>query len=211
MIAFKEKFLTYNIVVDGDSIDLGDGSVSASWKNAMLANFPRKIYTHTNVSVSGQQLGGVAPNMISRSSPTAKYNSSYDKNILLMGGGTNDLCHILIDGWPVSHIFDDWQTYYNARIAEGWIVIPRTVLPRSQPACNNIVNFEADRQTYNTLIKNYCTTNGITICNCGDDATIGVAGASDNLTYYNADKVHLESAGATILANLYGTAVLTKM
>lgn len=216
MVGSKTKYPSYNIVIDGDSIDLGAGvgvGSSADFTTQMKISLTRIVYNVTNVAVSGQCLGtGVTPNMISRSNPTSKFDSSYTANILLMGGGTNDICRLLTDGWAVSHIFTDWQTYYNARIAEGWVIIPRTVLPRSQPACGNVVNFNPDRNSYNTLMRNYCTANNITVCDCGADATIGVDGASDNFTYYQSgDQVHLIQAGANILGSLYGASIMSKI
>lgn len=210
----QSKYKSFNIVIDGDSIDLGAGvgvGSSADFTNAMRKKLNGIMYTITNVAVSGQCLGtGVTPNMISRASPSTKYDNNYTANILLMGGGTNDICRLLTDGWGVGHIFTDWQTYYSANTSHYQLIIPRTVLPRSQPACGNVANFNPDRGTYNTSMRNYCTTNNITICDCGADATIGVDGASDNFNYYQSgDQVHLIQAGADILGALYGDAIMS--
>ena len=147
--------------------------------------------------------------MISTARPAPLYNTDYEDNYLLMGGGTNDVCGMISDARTVANIFTDWTTYITDRQSEGFIVIPRTVLPRSQPACGNIINFEADRQILNTLIRDYCTTNSITLNDIGNDPTIGQDEDSDNLTYYNAYKVHLTTAGANILVDAWGDALLT--
>jgi phospholipase/lecithinase/hemolysin len=60
---------------------------------------------------------------------------------------------------------------------------------------------EVDRTTYNTCI----TTNAAgkyTVVDFAANATMGAAGAEDNTTYYNVDKIHPTNAGHQILANI---------
>lgn len=213
-ISISRKIKKVNIVIDGDSIDAGQGTgtgQSAPFINTIMPYLPIIIYKITNVSIGGQTIGSSTPNMITRSSPTPYYDATADKNILLMGGGTNDICIMLSSGYSVANIFSFWQTYYSARLAEGWKIIPRTILPRTQVTCGNLANFENDRNSLNTLIRNFCTANNVYLCDCGADSTIGVNGASDNTTYYNSDKVHLIQAGADILGNLYGEKIILEV
>lgn len=213
-VIIKNKYRKINIVIDGDSIDAGQGvgvGQSAPFTGTICQYLPKLIYGFINVSVGGQTIGSSTPNMITRSSPTPYYDSISDKNILLMGGGTNDICIMLSSGYSVANIFSFWQTYYDARVAEGWKVIPRTILPRSQPDCGNVANFNTDRASLNILIRNFCTANNVLLCDCAADSTIGIDGASDNTTYYNTDKVHLIQAGANILGSLYGEKIILEV
>lgn len=199
----RPKTPTYTLIIDGDSIDDGNGT-SESWIFEVqdgLTMYPR--YLINNVAVGGQNIDGSTPSMVDDTTAPNWYNAARDKNIILMGGGTNDVCSMLLLGRSVANIMTDWTTYVVARQAEGFVVIPRTVLPRSAPACNNLTNFETDRQALNALIVSYCSANGMQINDIGANATIGQLGDSDNLTYYKADKTHLTQAGADILGDGY--------
>src|SRR5262249_47764498 len=88
----------------------------------------------------------------------------------------------------------------------GYQVVVVTILPRSDGATPS--GFEANRQTVNTSIRNGIASFGTVVADAGADATIGVAGASSNATYYG-DGLHLLSAGDAILASVVKTAIDT--
>jgi hypothetical protein len=93
----------------------------------------------------------------------------------------------------------------TARRAAGWKVVILTILPRTQTGCP--ANMETYRTSVNTSIRNNWATFANALADVGADATIGVAGASNNATYYDADKVHPIAAGHLIIKGLVNMAV----
>lgn len=130
------------------------------------------------------------------------YSSSYPRNIALVFTGTNDLYF----GATAATTYANIVTLCQARQAAGWKVVVFTILPRTQAGTPG--SFEADRQTVNTNIRTNRVTFADGLCDTGLDASIGVAGASTDATYYNADQVHLNATGNGVVAGLAYSAVL---
>jgi hypothetical protein len=93
------------------------------------------------------------------------------------------------------------RDYVLRRRAKGWYVIVPTILPRT--GAGTPAGFEADRGTLNTWLLA-----GSSGANAVVDLT-GNANLADstNVTYFNADKVHLTTAGAAEVAAAVQTAV----
>lgn len=196
----------YNIVIVGDSID--GLNYATGWHQALWSLFPQKKLKIFNAAVDGIRIGGSGGNTMLDFAPTTVDTKIIPGavNILLMGGGTNDICSMVALGRSLTDIYNDWVTYVEDRLTAGFdYVIPRCVLPRTQTACAAVVagTFETDRQSLITLQDSYCITNNIDMCRCDLNANIGQAGDSDNTTYYKTDKVHLNPTGGIVLADCY--------
>lgn len=66
---------------------------------------------------------------------------------------------------------------------------------------------ETNRQSYNTLVRSNFAAVADGVADFGADVTIGVAGAQNNTTYYNVDKLHLKDVGYVIVASIAKTAI----
>lgn len=200
----------YNIVVVGDSID---GINYGDWHTQLTALFPAKKIRYLILAVDGRKIGGSGTTMLT-SSETAIVDAavlgSGAVNILLMGGGTNDICAMVADGRTATDIHNDTVTYITGRQSAGYTyIIRRFIIDRQQPACAAVTGnyFQSTRSTLHGLDATYCTNNGIYMVRCDLDSNIGVNGAANSSTYFiqGADpvgKVHLNDTGAGVLANL---------
>jgi lysophospholipase L1-like esterase len=109
--------------------------------------------------------------------------------------GTNDLFFNRTAAQAFESLKRDWAMSR----ALGASVIAYTILPRSN--AGTPAGFETARQALNTLIRGTPWMYDYLV-DVGADSTIGVAGASTNATYYQADQVHPTNAGLEIIANL---------
>jgi lysophospholipase L1-like esterase len=119
-------------------------------------------------------------------------------------GGTNDLYF----GATGAELIALAQTWLTARKSAGWKVVSFTMTPRSNgptPA-----TFEEHRQTFNTWLRANWATYAHAIVDLGADARIGDDGDETDLTYYNADRVHMSDAGYAVVAELVAAEMLTR-
>jgi lysophospholipase L1-like esterase len=118
------------------------------------------------------------------------------KNVLVFWGGINDI----ITGTPnTTTVYNNIVSYCTTARIAGWKVIVRTITPASDAGTTN-ANFEANRQTINTLIRDNYATFADALDDVGDEPIVGQVGDSDN-TYYYIDKVHRTEAGYTYEAS----------
>lgn len=128
------------------------------------------------------------------------YDPTLPRNVLFVWAGTNDLTNVPSN--PTA-AFNNLKAYGVARRAVGWKVIVLTCLPRE-----NSAQYETDRQAFNASIR-ADTSFYDALVDIGADATIGVAGAQNNTTYFQTSKIHLTSAGYAIVATLAIAALAT--
>jgi hypothetical protein len=198
----------YNIVVVGDSID---GLNYGDWQATLKLAFPLKKIRWLNLSVDGRKIGGSGTTMLSESAIVDAAVLPNAVNILLMGGGTNDICAMVSEGRTVTDIHNDMVTYITGRQSAGFDkIIRRFIIDRKQPACAAVAGgvFEANRTSLHTLDVAYCLANNISMCRCDIDNNIGMDGCANNALYFiqGADpigKVHLNTTGAGILHSLF--------
>jgi lysophospholipase L1-like esterase len=196
----------YNIVVDGNSLACGySGTTAYPMYDGMLAASP---------SINGSDYLNVATSGIVTSALTSRAATTVDsllnaglatnRKILLIWEITNDLATGV---QTAAGAYANIKAYCQARRTAGWgKIVVFTCLPRSNAGLR--AGFETDRQTVNTNIVTNAVAEGWAdyVADIGADATIGVAGASDNATYYP-DKIHLTNAGVAI-AKTYVTAAM---
>jgi lysophospholipase L1-like esterase len=141
----------------------------------------------------------------------SKFPADGMRHVVILWGGTNDV----LTGISTTTTYNNIKTYGNARKAAGELVIVFTLQPMGSSA-----SYETSRQALNTLLRaDFPTTTAYTniltgasyadyLVDLGNDATLGVAGAQNDLTYYQSDKVHMTNAGYAIVAALVKNAFL---
>lgn len=191
---------------------LGAGSTSGnSYPSQTVNQLLPQPWGMVNLGVGGQSLGSMVTNAAANVDP--KYNPINDYTIVIvLWGGTNDLG---TGSRTPAQVFADLQTYGNARQAVGWKVVILSLLPRSATS----PTFEADRQTLKgLLLGDFTVPTGFTniwtggsyadaLVDLASDSVIGLPGSQSNLTYFNADQVHLTDAGYAIVAGYVKDAV----
>jgi lysophospholipase L1-like esterase len=144
--------------------------------------------------------GKTTAQMISGGAATVdtRQDSWNPRNWLIAWEGTNQL--------PVStaeESYDLLVQYCQERRAAGANkIIVGTMLPADGRS-------EVERQEYNDLIRTNWDSFADAFADVGDDPTIGQTGDNLNLTYYNADKVHMTDAGYAIVAGIFEDAIET--
>lgn len=185
---------------DGDSQTVGFGVDENSTYPAQLKVLLGRGWFVYNAGVSGQQLTAMQADAATEID-TLLTAWAYTKKICCPWGGTNDITN----GASAATAYSRLVAYCQARQLAGWKVAVFTCLPRT--TTGSVPDFEAKRQDFNTSIRNNWASFADTLVDIGNDATIGVAGAETNATYYQADQIHPTAAADTIIANLANTAL----
>lgn len=108
------------------------------------------------------------------------------QNILLVWAGTNDIG----TGSTAVQTHDRLVAYCKARRLAGKKVIVATCIDRLWTTGSDAI-----RTAYNDLILANWRSYSDGLAHYAGDPVLGVVGASNNTTYYNADKLHLKTAG----------------
>jgi len=185
-----------NLICDGNSLTFGTGSTAGNDYPSQLRTLLGSGYWVTNVGVGGK----TTAQMISGGAATVdtRQDSWNPRNWLIAWEGTNQL--------PVStaeESYDLLVQYCQERRAAGANkIIVGTMLPADGRS-------EVERQEYNDLIRTNWDSFADAFADVGDDPTIGQTGDNLNLTYYNADKVHMTDAGYAVVAGIFEDSVLS--
>ena len=186
------------IVFRGDSLTYGTGAITTT--------YPRRVYDLLG-NVGALDMDGHASEQLNNAVQVdpARYNNSFFKmpRILCLSMGTNDL-NAKVSG---STVYTRLVTRCKTAKATGDSVIVGTVTPCAVLSGTALTAMEAERQVYNELIRTTWNTFADGLADVGNDPTIGVFGAQDNTTYYQADKTHLTDAGYTIIGNIWADAL----
>lgn len=127
-------------------------------------------------------------------------------NILIVEGGATNGLYVQLGNHSAATEFADFQTWWNARIVAGWLpqnIIFVTVLPRQ----DGQGDFYARAAAFNSLVKNFCMSNGCLVADAAADSTIGCDGCEDNATVYHPDKIHFVDAGQVIYSAIVAAVV----
>jgi lysophospholipase L1-like esterase len=177
-----------NLGLDGDSITAG-----------LIGAPPFAMLTANHEAVFATDFGSQGAFMLDLKNQAATVvDPSFlpnVNNILSVFAGTND---IVLGGRTGAQVYADFQTYCAARHAVGWKVVAIDMLPRS-------VGSESDRTTLNAdLDGDTCADAHVrTTCN----TPMWAAGANTNATWYNADTIHPNTNGHSIIATCLQTAI----
>ena len=187
----------------GDSISVGFFSDGNGFASVAMENLGYKETDYWIAAIGGATVVNCLYNDTTNVDPY--YNSSLgpNKNIVCAFMGTNDL---IISGASITTLELNYQAYCQARRAAGFKLIAVTLLPRTVQNGQN-VNFESQRQAFNTWLRANYTNFADALADPGADANIGVPGANTNMTYYYSDGTHLTTAGHAIFAGYIQTQI----
>lgn len=188
-----------NIVFEGHSFfDNQGGSNSFNWAAEQTiiklnATYANRIYRYVSSAISGSKVSDLVARKATAVDPY--YISEYGmKNIMPLWIGTNDVTATVGSG---AATYAEYKSLYNSYVANGWKVIAITMTE----LLSGTGQREAERVIFNNLIRTDLAPQYLI-----DTDLIPELADSDNTTYYNADKIHLVSAGnniiSTALANL---------
>jgi lysophospholipase L1-like esterase len=148
-----------------------------------------------NVGVSGQ----TTEDMIA---DAATQIDVFPRGILVAWEGGND---IYVDNADLAETQARWNAYFSARRAAGWGVgssklVAMTITPRTlfSGAQTIVVN------NFNTWLRANYTTYATHLVDVAADSRLSNA---SNTTYYDADGVHMNTAGYAVVAQLVATAI----
>lgn len=191
-----------NIVCDGNSITAiagAQGNGATSWGGNLSDPFPVQLkaamqpnnpgLTVANYGVGGQNTSAMIADAATQIDPLISNTRS---NILTMWEITNQA----FGSSTVQQIYDLTVQYCQARKAAGWAVIVFTAVPRELNLNGRtIAEYNQRMNDVNTLIRN----NWRSWANALFDVRALPEFATMNSTYFLPDKIHLSSAGHTVL------------
>lgn len=202
----------FNLAVIGDSLQEGYNEAGGLWRTT-APYFPLSFdppsealeclgarFTGVNIAVNGQNIAYFAStNFATRVTPS--FDSTKQKNILVMAIGTNDL--IATNG---NTAYTAYQALRAQAIAGGWKVIGCTVLPRSNVGISNATH-EANRLLFNAaLVADSAGYDAI--CDFAADDRFGQSQGQNSDTNWYFDTCHLTKAGYAVTGGYIASASL---
>jgi lysophospholipase L1-like esterase len=198
-----------HVVCDGNSLTSGSGAVGDNSYPAQL----RALYGGdenvkiTHFGVSGQSTRAMITDGVAQ--VDAVYNAERPFNILLGWEVLNDWKDYTVSEGKTPREASDltitnYWTYLDARRSAGFRTVAFTVLPCTSYALG--AN-ETERSYVNAAIRAGWSAHASALVDVAADSRIGDDGDDTNLTYYNADGIHLNNAGYAVVAELAKAAV----
>lgn len=187
----RKHYANSQIHFVGDSLTVGWGpdtgqGYSFNYPNQTMELLGSGFYNNT--AVAGFTVPLITP-IVNENSLTA-YSNRFDKNVVNVWIGTNDLNTTSKTGAQVgAEILALCQTLRN----QGWKVSVTTCLPRT--AAGVPADFETRRTDLNNYLAANFATSADALVDLRTDAQISAAGASDNTTFFDPDKIHMTIAG----------------
>jgi lysophospholipase L1-like esterase len=184
------------IIFEGDSLTYGGGGLNYV---KYADTYPAKVMADKslidwyNFGIPGYAVTGTNGAINQSSWRITPFYLAGANNIMIVWLGTNDIALLSV---TANDCYNALVTYCQARQADGWTVIVLTMIPRSD---RDVITARND---YNTLIRENYESFASALADVGGDSRIGVDGASNQLTYFTSDKVHLNSAGYAIVAEI---------
>lgn len=176
------------IIADGDSLTYGTGSTGGLTFPAQLATLTGR--TAVNVAIPGKTMTSIRDE-----TATLPYGG-LTNDIMVLYVGTADLG----SGAPASTIGPVLLTAAQRYVAAGLQLVICTLADSQAPT--NPADYETQRQTFNAYIRSNATATGYLVADLAADSRIGDVGDANNLTYFNADKVHMTNAGYAVVAEI---------
>lgn len=193
--AAKTNITNPLIVFDGNSLTYGfDASnYAGTYPTQTMAAIATSCEWY-NIGVSGQ----TTPDMIADvTSQVYPLYTAGRKNIVVPWEIRND---IVVNGASAAAAYNNYVSLCQGLKANGFDVIVVTVLPSA--GLNNTT-----RATVNASIRNGYTAYAVDIADIAADPNIGPDGANTNLTYYNADQIHMNNTGYGVVGGIVKAAV----
>lgn len=189
------------VLAEGDSITAGVGvSPSSSWyPNQAVASFG-VAPTLTNNAITGSGIANVQGRL---TGDLATLNAWTGTKVYSVMIGINDLKNGADPNTEYASLMGMCQSIV---VQSGVPMIIFTVLPSNFLT----VPQEANRITYNGLIRAGNPACGYSVADVASDGTIGQPGDQNNVTYYQ-DGTHPTAAGDTIIGVTYMRPQLTSL
>jgi len=185
------------VTVDGNSLAKGNINGVTPWSATLATNLGTWFVSNYSVVAATTE-----QRILGETAAQADYRLNRPKNIAVLWEITNSL-YFGDDAAIAYAAYRQWCLDWKAA---GFKVVAVTALPRNdgvpQPAMEN------SRQTVNASVVANWPTFADALFDIGSDATIGVYGSELNTTYYQADKVHLTSAGNAYFESLIRPVIL---
>lgn len=183
------------LICDGNSLTYGTSSTGGNNYPNYLATSLGSSWLVYNTGVQGQVTSAMVTNAPVQIDLTLG-TPYFSKDVIIAWEGTNSLNA----GTDATTAYNSMVTYCLARKAAGAKVIVGTCLPRSSAGVPG--DFNAQRATYNTLIRSNYQYFADALLDVAADSRIGDDGDETNLTYYSGDNVHLNNNGYSVVAEL---------
>ena len=208
-----------NFVADGNSLTFGQGSTGSD------NDYPSVLQALLDTFVYNNGLARTTATMITDAITQVDPRIIVGNNILTGWEGRNDMSFL---GNPTT-AYNNLVTYYTARQSAGWKVVAATVLPSYNPGYKggttvaSYNEWEADRQTLNTLLRDNWTDWADAFVDFADNADLDTfhnneqagyvwSAATAPITSANGlfdDGTHLTNAGYVLVAGLFYDAIQT--
>jgi len=185
------------VVCDGNSLTAGSGASANMDFPAQLAALLPENSVVWNYGVAGQTTVDMETDAAAQIDILfTSVDNPLRGQFLLGWEATNDSYFGATAAQVIAHL----DTYYTNRKAAARKVVAFTQLPRQDAGVPG--NFETDRvNTTNPWLRDPARI-GVEFDYLCDVAAISQLSDPTNTTYYDADKVHLNDAGYTLVANL---------
>ncbi len=184
------------IIFWGNSLTYGSGASGPAgrYPNQVIAALSGS-YAWTNQGIGGQTTTQMLATQDADSSN--QYTSLRPKTGLVIWELRNDIAN---GGVSAATAYANYATLCQKARDRGFVVVAVTCLPSSGLS-------DATRATVNANIAANYASFAHALADVAADTTIGQNGQNTNLTYYNADGIHMTDAGYTIVAGLVKTAL----
>jgi len=182
----------------GDSLTVGTGAgAGEDYPTQLLAILSggASAYSSNNIGVGGRTAATWAPLYLS---DVGHYSSALGKVICPYWAGTNDI----IAGDSAATVYNNLKTFWAGVRSQGIKLIATTVIARG----NFTGGQESIRLALNDLIRGD-TSLFDGLCDVGVLPQFDSTADTANLTYYNADTVHLVAGGYAVIAAAMKTTV----
>jgi lysophospholipase L1-like esterase len=192
------------ICFDGDSLTFG-------YQVALDSLYPVKLLQTLGVPWKGRNFAKSGFRVDQLSSDAASrvdtyYSSGLSKNILVFLGGINDILQNGTTGNSAATIHGLINTYCTNRRAAGWKVAVCTI-PSGRNYSTAPGNFETYRTTINSSIVSNWSSYADVLVDLAADSRIGSADSGNDTNYFQADKLHWNAGGCTVVSGLVNSAI----
>jgi lysophospholipase L1-like esterase len=178
------------LVADGNSLTQGVGATNSYPSQLQTLLGGSAAWDLSNFGVSGQSTTAMLTDYTTQ--VLSLYGRNRGRNVLLFWEGTNEIS-AAGEGATGAAALTKTLEYIDASVAQGFEVFALTVLPRTDFDATE----ETHRGTYNSgLISG---ADNYTVVDVAADTRLD---DFNDLTYYDADGIHLNDAGYAVVASL---------
>ena len=134
---------------------------------------------------------------------TAITNGSAYADLLSTRGGSSQIyiaqhgTNTLSGTGSIGATIEQYTRMCKARKLAGYKIIAMTILPRAD--VGRSTSFDLDRLSYNAYLRTNWQNFADALCDIAIDSRLT---NPNNTTYYNADKLHINEGGSSVVANL---------